>query len=96
MKTKYSNIALVATFLLSPALSFAEKPSEERRGGGHNNPPVEAFEACVNQADSDACEVVTPRGNTIQFTRIICKSYRKQIGTDIIARCCPTESSSRL
>jgi len=90
MNTKHSSIASpvtsrtltswLLTCLLLPAASFSAQAYEgqaleSRQGGKHQGPPQEAFDACENKAGDDTCEVVTPRGNTING---ICKLPPKQ------------------
>jgi len=55
-----------------------QAPVDQQGGehyGKHRGPPQEAFDACENKAGDDTCEVVTPRGNTING---ICKLPPKQ------------------
>ena len=70
--------------LLLPAASLSaqayegQAPVSQQGGehyGKHRGPPQEAFDACENKAGDDTCEVVTPRGNTING---ICKLPPKQ------------------
>lgn len=65
MNTKHSGITLTLISLLLPTLSLAEPPASEKRKGQHHQPPVEAFAACESKVESDSCEVITPRGDTI-------------------------------
>jgi len=65
MKTNHGSSTLAVACLLIPVFSFAQAPPDQQRTGKHHKPPAEAFEACLNKSDSDTCEVITPRGNTI-------------------------------
>jgi hypothetical protein len=45
MNTTYAGMALTLACLLVPAVSFAERPSEQQINDQHRDPPAEALEA---------------------------------------------------
>ena len=66
--------ALLLTLLLSATLSTAHA-KKERKGPPKGKPPVEAFSACENLAEDEACSFNTPENDIIEGT---CKVPRNE------------------
>ncbi len=63
------NKKLLIMFILITTYSFANGPQNNSRQGRENRePPKEAIIACESKSEGTSCNVITPRGDTLNGT----------------------------
>jgi len=61
-----SGACICAALVLSAAPAASAQGTPQK--GGRRGPPPEAFAACKNKSEKDACPITTPEGDSIEGT----------------------------